>query len=217
MPTSARSRRRTQRRGDLKEQAILDTAERLFSERGLGDVSVDELSRGAGISRPSFYFYFRSKDDVLLALVDRIAVQMQAETDRWLQRVDLDPRAAIESSIRGTAVYWRQHTQLIRGAVAAWGTVPALRRIWGVVVERFAESSARHIDEARAAGQAPPGPDALALATTLMWMNERCFSLMVLEEGPLPEEDELVRTLAEVWVRSIYGECGELSPPPPAP
>src|SRR5215212_8486488 len=76
--TSARGRRAARPSGDDRELAILATAERLLGERPLSAISVDDLARGAGISRPTFYFYFRSKDAVLLTLLDRVI----AEADR---------------------------------------------------------------------------------------------------------------------------------------
>src|SRR5690349_3276456 len=74
-PVSARSqrgRRAPRVSGDERERAILQTAERLLEERPLREISVDDLARGAGISRPTFYFYFASKEAVLLALLDRL-------------------------------------------------------------------------------------------------------------------------------------------------
>ncbi len=66
-PASA-ARRRTPRKGDLTEQAILDTAARLLAERPLSEIGIDELARGAGISRSSFYFYFASREALLRTL-----------------------------------------------------------------------------------------------------------------------------------------------------
>src|SRR5258708_6704778 len=51
-----RGRRGTRASGDDRERAILPTAERLLEERPLGEISVEDLARGAGISRPTFYF-----------------------------------------------------------------------------------------------------------------------------------------------------------------
>ena len=48
---------------------ILEAALRLFSSRGYERVSVTAIAREAGVSRPSFYRYFRNKRDVLLALL----------------------------------------------------------------------------------------------------------------------------------------------------
>ncbi len=61
---ASRGRRSSNHSGDDREQAILATAERLLQERPLADFSVDDLAKGAGISRPTFYFYFQSKNAV---------------------------------------------------------------------------------------------------------------------------------------------------------
>src|SRR5215212_8329637 len=67
-----RGRRTPRASGDDRQRAILETAERLLADRSLSEISVDDLARGAGISRPSFYFYFPSKEAVLLTIVDRL-------------------------------------------------------------------------------------------------------------------------------------------------
>ena len=71
-PRAARARRAVRPSGDDREQAILETAKRLLDERSFADISVDDLAKGAGISRPTFYFYFPSKDAVLVALVAQV-------------------------------------------------------------------------------------------------------------------------------------------------
>ena len=48
----ARGRRGTRVSGDDRERAILETAERLLEEKRLNEISVDDLAKGAGISRP---------------------------------------------------------------------------------------------------------------------------------------------------------------------
>src|SRR3954454_18377559 len=73
-----RGRRSARPTGDDREAAILATAEQLLGERPLTEVSVDDLARGAGISRPTFYFYFRSRDAVLLTLLDRVVAEADA-------------------------------------------------------------------------------------------------------------------------------------------
>jgi TetR/AcrR family transcriptional regulator, ethionamide resistance regulator len=40
--------------GDEREQAILATAERLLENRPFAAISVDDLAKGAGLSRPTF-------------------------------------------------------------------------------------------------------------------------------------------------------------------
>src|SRR5204863_2300854 len=84
-------------RGDDRERAILETAERLLAERPLHEVSIDDLARGAGISRPTFYFYFPSKDAVLLALLDRVVAEAELMSAGVLGHLAEDP-----------ARHWRQ-------------------------------------------------------------------------------------------------------------
>src|SRR5947209_211450 len=86
----ARGRRARKVSGDEREQAILATAERLLCSRAFREVSTDDLAKGAGISRPTFYFYFASKDAVLLALLDRVIEQAQAACAEALRRVGED-------------------------------------------------------------------------------------------------------------------------------
>jgi len=71
---ATRGRRSARPSGDDREIAILTTAEQLLEQRPLADISVDDLAKGAGLSRPTFYFYFPSKDAVLLTLFQRVIV-----------------------------------------------------------------------------------------------------------------------------------------------
>ena len=91
----ARGRRTPRASGDERERAILATAERLLEERPLGEISVEDLASGAGISRPTFYFYFPSKDAVLLTLVDRMVEEAAASREEALAKLAEDPRAGL--------------------------------------------------------------------------------------------------------------------------
>jgi AcrR family transcriptional regulator len=199
-------RRRRPAKGDLKEQAILETCERLLGDRSLNEITVDELAAGAGISRPSFYFYFESKDAVLRALVEGVADEMYRESERWLERSAGPPAEIALHSIEASARLWKEHGPVLRAAHQAWGAVPGMREFWEDTVGRFVQQSARTIRDERRAGDAPGGPDPEALAKALIWMNERCFYTSSLGLGPALSEDELVPTLTAIWLRAIYGD-----------
>src|SRR5215211_3768567 len=95
--TAPRGRRVPRPSGDDRELAILATAERLLAEKPLAAVSVDDLARGAGISRPTFYFYFPSKDAVLLTLLDRVVAEADAASREVFATPAGGPREAIGS------------------------------------------------------------------------------------------------------------------------
>ena len=46
---------------------------------------MDDLAKGAGISRPTFYFYFPSKEAVLLTLLDRVIDEADAALEALAQ------------------------------------------------------------------------------------------------------------------------------------
>ncbi len=64
-------------------QRITDTGVRLFLEKGYDATTVDDIAAEAGISRRTFFHYFKSKDDILLSMQsgmgDMLAAALRAE------------------------------------------------------------------------------------------------------------------------------------------
>jgi AcrR family transcriptional regulator len=57
---------------------ILDAAMRCFGDRGYHVATMDDLALAAGLSKGSVYWYFRSKEDLLLALFDAFSQEVLA-------------------------------------------------------------------------------------------------------------------------------------------
>ena len=72
-----------QQRSEETRSKIMESAIRLFSNRGYNAASVDDICAEAGISKGAFYHHFESKQALFLALLDS-----------WLQTID----SAIEAS-----------------------------------------------------------------------------------------------------------------------
>jgi AcrR family transcriptional regulator len=53
-----------------KRKEILLHAEKLFADKGFRDTTVDDIARAAGVSKGALYVYFKSKEDIFLALLD---------------------------------------------------------------------------------------------------------------------------------------------------
>lgn len=51
-------------------RAILRSAERIFSEKGLEGARTDAIARAARVNKALLYYYFKSKDDLFLAVFD---------------------------------------------------------------------------------------------------------------------------------------------------
>jgi len=79
-----------------KEQ-ILDVASRLIHVRGFNKTSVDEILKESGVGKGNFYYYFKSKDELGFAILDRSIERITREIiekcftdgkDPWQQLLD---------------------------------------------------------------------------------------------------------------------------------
>ena len=63
---------------------LLDAAAQVFIARGIGSASVDEIAEEAGFSRGAFYSNFADKDELVLALLERMTQQSVAEIEQLM-------------------------------------------------------------------------------------------------------------------------------------
>lgn len=57
-------------KGREKRREIVDAAADLIFERGVADVSLDDIRGAAGVSKSQLYHYFNDKDDLVHAVID---------------------------------------------------------------------------------------------------------------------------------------------------
>jgi AcrR family transcriptional regulator len=202
--TSSRGRRAPRPSGDDRELAILATAERLLAERALSEISVDDLARGAGISRPTFYFYFPSKDSVLLTLLDRVIAEANVAAGSVLDHLAEDPRARWRESIEKFFLAFRSHRAVALACAQVRATNAEVRQLWATVIEEWVRHTESAIRAERDRGAAPPGLPARDLAIALNSMNERVLYTTFGNDGPAIPEADVVDVLLEIWLSTIY-------------
>ncbi|MCH9728844.1 MAG: TetR/AcrR family transcriptional regulator [Actinomycetia bacterium] len=202
----ARGRRAARPSGDDRELAILETAERLLEGRSLSEISVDDLARGAGISRPTFYFYFASKDAVLLTLLERVIT----EADSALQQL-ISERPADHHEIwrHGIDVFFQTfgaHRAVCAATVAAKSANSEARELWARSMQRWIDHIAEVIEAERADGAAPVTVPAAELSTALNLMNEAVMAAAFAGHQPAIPDHRVLDNLAHIWTTSIYGD-----------
>jgi len=204
-PRPARGRRTARPSGDDREQAILATAERLLEERPFTEISVDDLAKGAGISRPTFYFYFASKDAVLLALFEQVITEADSVFERHAQNPPTDRYEAWRSGINVFFETFVKHKGVTRAAHEVRASNSAVRDLLATFMTKWIDSTAATIEAERAQGTAPTTLPAHDLATALNLMNERALFASFTEEQPSIPKGKVLDTLVHIWVTSIYG------------
>ncbi|MEZ0363557.1 TetR/AcrR family transcriptional regulator [Mycobacterium sp. pUA109] len=202
---ATRGRRSTRPSGDDRELAILTTAERLLEQRPLADISVDDLAKGAGLSRPTFYFYFRSKDAVLLTLFERVIVEADSALEAMAANPPSDVKALWRTGINVFVETFGAHRAVSLAADAA-RTNADIRDLWSRFMQKWVGHIAVVIEAERARGAAPVTLPAHDLSAALNLLNERMMLATFGDERPAVADEHLLDTLVHIWVSSVYGE-----------
>jgi len=80
-------------------ELIVEKADALFYEGGYEATSFAEIAAAVGISRGNFYHHFKTKDDILYAVLTRRMARTRAMLDGW-KADGVDPRERILAFIR---------------------------------------------------------------------------------------------------------------------
>jgi AcrR family transcriptional regulator len=102
---SLRERNKARARAD-----IADTALRLFYERGFEGVTVDEIVRTAGVSRRTFFRYFDTKEDALLADYPELNTRLTVTLDA---NIDEEPVDAIRAGMHQMADWYIERSDAV--------------------------------------------------------------------------------------------------------
>jgi AcrR family transcriptional regulator len=113
-PRSPARKRRP--RGSLSAEEIVDAAAELVRRDGLDGLSMPSLARSLGAGVTSIYWYYRSKDDLLIALAERAVDEVYSELPpigggAWADKVWRfveHMRAGLRSSPIWLALVWER-------------------------------------------------------------------------------------------------------------
>ncbi len=66
-------------------QQIVEAADQLFYQQGFESTSFADIAATVNISRGNFYYHFKTKDDILDAVIDLRLANTQAMLEQWEQ------------------------------------------------------------------------------------------------------------------------------------
>ncbi len=70
---------------------LLETGQRIFLEKGYNHTGIQEVLKDAGVPKGSFYYYFKSKEDFGLQVIESFAADYHTKLDRFLLDETLTP------------------------------------------------------------------------------------------------------------------------------
>ena len=119
----SRTKPAEQRRADL-----LAAAREQFLANGVAATSLEDITSRAGVSKGLFYLYFRSKDDLLLALQDQFSVEL-AERIRATTEAVEDWPAKLDACVTAIFDSYRERDDLHEVLFHHSGHVSASHRL----------------------------------------------------------------------------------------
>ena len=80
---------------EVRKNEILDAAEKLFAVKGFEKATINDILEKTGIAKGTFYYYFKSKEDVLDAIIKRRIDEFMAR----VQAIAVDPGLEVPAKL----------------------------------------------------------------------------------------------------------------------
>lgn len=197
-----------------RRDRVLDAAMRVIPRLGLSRLTMESIAEEAGVSPPTLYWHFRGKDDLLLAVVERMADRFEGALAPG--GPSPEPAAFLTAFATRAAREQSLHVDVLRTFVTEVGSRPELAaavydrlvsRIWGAMAAYFAAKAD--------SGAFRPGHPllrvvALAGMVTFYSLARRNFG----ERIDLPSADEAAAEFVRIFLEGVSdgGDSGGPGP-----
>lgn len=84
---------------DKRRSEILSVAMKLFGSKGYNKTTINDILKEVQIAKGTFYYYFKSKEEVLDAIIESISDRAVAQVKVSYERQDLTPEEKIVEAV----------------------------------------------------------------------------------------------------------------------
>jgi AcrR family transcriptional regulator len=189
---------RARRKTALDEKLL--AAVELLHDEGLafGDMSVERLITAAGVTRSTFYSYFKDKDALLRDLAGSVLDDLLAP---WLSMRPDGSKEDFRRGIKEIFSKYRAH-RVVMLAIDEPSPGGSAEREFTELMGRSAAAVSRYIKAGQSSGTIDKDLSAKTTATLLMWMSERGLAKMVAAARPA-DLNGLAEALTEIFWRTL--------------
>ncbi len=198
--TSSPQNRTLTARGKDRRDALMAFATSQFAQNGFHPTSVSEIVDGVGVGKGVFYWYFSSKDQLLLHILRDALRDLRRNQNRAIRTAD-NPIERLELGIRSTLAWSIEHPEVIRLVMFAWTEerfAQDMRRGRRIVIS----DTAKHIGEAMDLGLIEQG-DARVMATAVRGVSDELARQFAISDDPLDES--VIETAVRFCLRGVVG------------
>jgi AcrR family transcriptional regulator len=185
--------------------AIVQAARELIRSVGYGSLTVEDVVRRAGVSRATFYFYFRNRTHLLIHAGNSVMAELYEVAGRHYP--DKDEYSRIVLANVEYLLVWYRERELLGNLFALALIDQEIREFYAQCRAEFERRISSRIARLIAQGRVPEVKPSL-LAATLSSMVEfaayRFFALPDDAIGAAVTFQDLVKILSENWYRAVY-------------
>lgn len=98
---------------EIRRTEILNAAGELFKNKGYVNTTVEAIIQQVGIAKGTFYYYFKSKEDILDALVHEMVNQLCADYKKIADEPDMNAMDKMREMLRGQNKLSEQGNELM--------------------------------------------------------------------------------------------------------
>jgi AcrR family transcriptional regulator len=182
-------------------ERLLESAKRLFSQRGYYATSVEDIVESAGLSKGAFYFYFKSKEELFKSLVEEMHLSIVKRLENFLEReLPLEDALIEHAKVFLEDIYQNRHiAQLFLFQLV--GTNEEFRELYYTKVAHWRELLAKMVDRAIQRGEIT-----YKNAENTVNLYAGFLRMLVLEYVFREREPDLekVKSLAQEGVRVLF-------------
>jgi AcrR family transcriptional regulator len=193
------------RKGRETDEAFRDAARAVFARDGYINARISDIAEAAGRSVASFYNYYDTKADLLIALAEEFHAEATAMAV-LPYRAGLSREDALRDAVAG---FWRTYAKRrgeLIGIFQAAMVEGRFRDRWLEIRGEAVSRIAAQVRRAQSEGFSP-GVDPVLTASALSAMLEH-FCYIWLGQGgekDVPFDDErALDALATIWVKTVY-------------
>jgi AcrR family transcriptional regulator len=185
--------------------AILDAVDRLLARYGYQKMTVDDVAREAGIAKGTLYAYFKSKEEVALATIDR-TIDLLVEELHKIAHSGLPPVDRLQKMLVFRILFLFDRAQ--ERSYALDDMYMALRPQYKAHRDRYVQSEVQVFSEVLAEGRQQGDldfDDSFAVADAFIFATSTLtpFSLSVRELGERAEVERKIRLISSLLIYGI--------------
>jgi AcrR family transcriptional regulator len=91
---------------------LLDKGRQLIEKRGIKKTSIDDIVAAVGISKGAFYFFFESKEELLLAILEQLEEDFRGRIFDFSISKKSDARRQLSKLLQDTLLTWDEYPLL---------------------------------------------------------------------------------------------------------